>query len=387
MSASERKRALSESAMSQLLPTHETAINELLNAERPPANLLGFGLGVKWKGGEPTGDPALVAMVSHKVDKALLTKEDLIPAEIGGAKTDVWATGEFFAGRMVSPRVRRQELLQDLAQEMQAAQPITDGRAMLAERELLEMAPLEIGVEVLKRRVRPAEGGYSVGHFKITAGTLGACVYDILPGGIGIPPKFYILSNNHVLANSNAAAIGDPILQPGPFDGGTNPADRIARLSRFVPIQFEPPIPLASQNNFVDCAVAEGEFEDLNREIYWTGVPRAWRPRAKVMAMVGHRVKKSGRTSNFTLGHITLVNATVDVNYGGGKRARFKDQIVTTNMSAPGDSGSLVLTADPRDPENAAVGLLYAGSNRATILNQIERVRAMLRVEIAELEL
>jgi hypothetical protein len=53
--------------------------------------------------------------------------------------------------------------------------------------------------------------------------TTGSRPYDFLPGatvnppapGIGVPTKFYLLSNNHVLANSNNAMIGDPILQPG----------------------------------------------------------------------------------------------------------------------------------------------------------------------------
>jgi hypothetical protein len=58
---------------------------------------------------------------------------------------------------------------------------------------------------------------------------------------------------------------------------------------------------------------------------------------------------------------------------------RFTDQIVTTNISAGGDSGSLVVTFD-----NVAVGLLFAGSSVATIVKQIENVRALLRVEVAE---
>lgn len=128
----------------------------------------------------------------------------------------------------------------------------------------------------------------------------------------------------------------------------------------------------------MDCAIAEGQFHDLNREIYWVGDVRGWRRKANVT--VGTVVKKSGRTTNFTTGKITAINATIDVNYGGGNVARLKDQIVTTNMSAGGDSGSLVLTLD-----NIAVGLLFAGSSTSMIANQIENVRALLRVEVAEL--
>lgn len=246
-----------------------------------------------------------------------------------------------------------------------------------------------IGAETLTKWIRPAEGGYSIGHFQITAGTIGTCVYDLLPGastnavnpvhGVGIPSVFYILSNNHVLANVNIGPIGAPILQPGPYDGGVNPADKIAVLSRFIPIQLSPAVPLPSQNNIVDCAVAEGEFYDLNREVYWSGHVRGWRKRTEVLKMVGQTVKKTGRTTNFTTGRITAVSATIDVNYGGGRVGRMKDQIVTTNMSAGGDSGSLVMTLD-----NIAIGLLFAGSAQAMIANQIENVRTMLRVEVAE---
>jgi hypothetical protein len=242
-----------------------------------------------------------------------------------------------------------------------------------------------VGIQTLTRRIRPAEGGYSVGHIDITAGTIATSVYDILPGGstmppaagVGVPRRYYILSNNHVLANSNAALLGDPILQPGPFDGGTDPTDRIAALSRFVPITFDPPTPRAQHNNLVDCAIAAAEFHDIDREIYWIGYVRGWRQRAGVT--VGTVVQKTGRTTSYTLGRITAVNATVDVGYGGGRVARFRDQIITTNISAGGDSGSLVTTVD-----NVAVGLLFAGSATVTILNQIENVRSLLRVEVAE---
>ncbi len=322
------------------------AAAEILDARQPGANVRGVGIGVKWTDGVPTGEPALIVLVSQKLSKELVRRSDMVPPRLQGMKTDVLAIGEPFAGGN---------------------------------------DPIDAGIQMLARRVRPAEGGYSVGHFRITAGTIATCVYDLLPGakvsppahGVGVPPRYYILSNNHVLANTNAASLGDPILQPGPFDGGTNPADRIARLSRFIPITLDPPVSRASHRNLVDAAIAEGEFHDIDREIYWNGYVRGWRPKAGVT--VGTLVKKTGRTTNFTTGRITAVSATVDVGFGGGRVGRFIDQIITTNISAGGDSGSLVMTLD-----NVAVGLLFAGSSVATIVNQIENVRALLRVEVAE---
>ncbi len=268
----------------------------------------------------------------------------------------------------------------------QFARPAVEGDGapmpMLEEEEYVAFAE----ALMLGRRARPAEGGYSVGHYQITAGTIGTCVYDILPGGttgsppvhgIGSPPRCYILSNNHVLADTDAAQVGDPILQPGPYDGGTDPADRIATLTRWVPITLEPPTPRSLHQNIVDAAIAQGQFHDLDREIYWIGNVRGWRRKANIS--VGTIIQKTGRTTNYTTGRITAINATVDVGYGGGRVGRFFDQIVTTNLSAGGDSGSLVLTLD-----NVAVGLLFAGSSVATIANQIENVRSLLRVEVAQ---
>jgi hypothetical protein len=336
---------LAASGQAETQQAVSAAVPEFLAPERKPANVVGLASGVKWVDGEPTGEPAVLVLVNQKVPLDLLDPADVVPKQLAGVQTDVLNVGDVFAG---------------------------------------VHAPLDEPLS-LTRRLRPVEGGYSVGHFAITAGTIATCVYDILPEGstnppahgIGVPSRYYILSNNHVLANSNNANLGDVILQPGPADGGTNPADRIARLSRFIPITFAPQVPLSQHRNLVDAAIAEGQFHDLDREIFWTGYVRGWRRKAGVT--VGTLVKKCGRTTSFTTGRITAINATIDVNYGMGRTARFVDQILTTNLSAPGDSGSLVTTLD-----NVAVGLLFAGSSVQTILNQIEHVRSLLRVEVAE---
>jgi hypothetical protein len=349
MKLDESMMALSETATAEAQKAHSAAVGEFLDPARLRSNVVGLGVGVKWTDGQPTGEPALVVLVTQKLEKGQLSEADLVGGpkfKLGGMQTDVLAIGYPFAG---------------------------GGE------------PLDAGVQTLAKRIRPAEGGYSVAHVKVTAGTIATCVYDILPGGtvsppahgIGIPPRYYILSNNHVLANSNDAALGDWILQPGPYDGGVDPADRIARLSRFIPITFDPPVARDRHNNLVDAAVAEGPFHDLDRDIYWIGYVRGWRRKANVG--VGMTVQKTGRTTNYTTGRITAISATIDVGYGGGRVARFKDQIVTTNISAGGDSGSLVTTLD-----DVAVGLLFAGSSIATIVNQIENVRSLLKVEVAE---
>src|SRR5438046_1832351 len=85
--------------------------------------------------------------------------------------------------------------------------------------------PSQLRAQPFRGRYRPPTGGGSVGHFKITAGTI-ACL-------VRKDRALYILSNNHVLANVNTGQAGDPVLQPGPYDGGRVPADVIAKLSQF----------------------------------------------------------------------------------------------------------------------------------------------------------
>ncbi len=315
------------------------AISEIQEDEQDTlldkGNVVGLGIGHKIKDEKDTGTPALTIFVSQKLDPGMVRVADMIPKEVGNFKTDVVETGEIFAG------VNNAEELPE---------PDTEE---------------EIGIETLRGRIRPALGGYSVGHYKITAGTIATAVTDARPYP-GIPGKYYILSNNHVLANSNNARIGDPILQPGPYDGGRNPRDIIARLSRYVPIRF------GGLPNYVDAAIAEGQFHDLNREIYWTGYVKGVK-----MARVGQIVQKTGRTTSYTTGKVTAINATVNVNYGSGRVAKMVRQIITTNMSAGGDSGSLTSDLD----ENA-VGLLFAGSSRITIHNDIRYVQALLGIRV-----
>lgn len=301
-------------------------------------NVNGVAIGKKVVHGEETDETAVKVYVETKLDRALLSDDDRVPDQIDGMPLDVVEAG--------------------------AIQIIQVGGT--------SEIPQSVGPQALRGRVRPAFGGLSVAHFRVTAGTIATGAYDAnaFPG---IPPRYYILSNNHVLANSNAASIGDPVTQPGPVDGGTVPADVIGRLARFVNIQFH-----QGNNrpcNFVDAAIAEVPFEDIDRSIYWIG-----HVRRLGAAAVGMIVQKTGRTTNYTTGRVTDVNATVDVNFGGGRVARFCRQIITTNMSAGGDSGSLVVDLD----ENA-VGLLFAGSAQIMIANPIALVVAALGIRITEL--
>lgn len=226
-----------------------------------------------------------------------------------------------------------------------------------------------------KVRLRPAPVGFSVGHPLITAGTIGARVVN----SSGQP---FVLSNNHVLAASNEGSIGDPILQPGPFDGGTS-SDQIATLAAFRTIDF------SGASNVMDAAIALSDVTVLGNA---TPTDDGYGlPGSRVFGdadangvfddktqLLGLAVMKYGRTTKLTRGTITGINATVDICYEVlvifcVKSARFADQVVIgqSGFSGGGDSGSLIVADNAdRDP----VGLLFAGSSTETIANRIDLV-------------
>ncbi len=235
-------------------------------------------------------------------------------------------------------------------------------------------------------RIRPAPAGVSVGHFKITAGTLGCLARARTAAGRSCYPRgdrrrrVLILSNNHVLADSNRGRCGDPILQPGPADGGVNPKDRIAVLERWVPINF------AGRANLVDCADAWAWHKMVRKEFIYLvrGRRRFFRVGSRpVRCRRGILVGKTGRTTQLTRGRITDCSATIRVRYPGRGVAVFRDQIairgIKKTFSAGGDSGSLIWTWNKtRNP----VGLLFAGGGGITFGNKIGHVLRALDIRL-----
>ena len=180
---------------------------------------------------------------------------------------------------------------------------------------------------------------------RITAGTLGGFFRDK-------DGDLVMLSNQHVLAGSNAAKAGERIIQPGRYDGGKS-RHRFARLKSFVPLKN-------GVNQDSAIAIVEKPFRNY---INFGGVPKGFRA-----PKVGMKVKKSGRTTKITSGKIIAVNGTFSVNYGNTSYT-IKNCVVSTFMSKGGDSGSLLM-----DKRNKICGLLFAGSSSLTIYNDIGNV-------------
>ncbi|GAA1776980.1 hypothetical protein GCM10009735_03750 [Actinomadura chokoriensis] len=294
-------------------------------------NVVGVAFGAPRRGGERLDTPACVIYVVRKKPEDELAKAQVLPRSVtvGGSRieTDVVETGRIYAHEY-------------------------------------------------RDRERPALAGLSIGHGNITAGTLGCYVLDKANGN-----RLSILSNNHVLADINRGVAGDPIYQPGPADLPKAPENIIARLTRFVPIDF-------GGTNYVDCAVADldvdcavvddvrGDMTRPSREQPAVGLlfagqsfdgvetrtflcpinEVAARLNVEMTAGAGARsavrpedaqppgapVQKTGRTSEYTTGRIVDIDVMLEINMGDGSSALFDNQIAVTGMSCPGDSGSIV---------------------------------------------
>lgn len=167
-------------------------INQFLEAQQryqaellSKAGVVGVGIGYKNADRGDSDDLSVVAMVEQKKPMVALSAEDKVPPELNGIKTDVVEVGVIRAQNSSS-----------------------------------------------RDRWRPTiPSGVSIAHYMVTAGTLGTLVYD--DAGTA-----YILSNNHVLANSNDAFVNDAILQPGPTDGGQQGTDKVATLYSYARISY-----------------------------------------------------------------------------------------------------------------------------------------------------
>jgi hypothetical protein len=216
----------------------------------------------------------------------------------------------------------------------------------------------------------PVPTGVSVGNKnECTAGTNGAVVEK---NGMS-----YFLSNNHVFARENNAAIGEDIVQPGRRDSipqcDTNFPNPVADLSEFEEINYG-----FLGFNTIDAAIAEIR-SGINFTCETACGYTPSNPNPPITASVGMNVKKCGRTTMETTGKVTGVNVIVFVGYSGGKSALFIRQIQFSDIAEPGDSGSLIVT---NDGTNRPVALLFAGSDTTTIGNPINDVLNNFNVSI-----
>ena len=276
-------------------------------------------IGHKVSKGVSTGELSIVVYVDRKKPKSALPKDQVIPVEIDGIKTDV----------------------KELTIELQPARELADSSVFV---DATVYPTLTGGISMGPvRSIHLDPPDVTTSGQYVFSGTLGALVRDRASGAT------MALTNFHVACLNNSWTTGDRMVQPSIPDGGGS-AVQFGSLAR------------GSLTDQVDAAVitldAGKAWEPTIRDIGNVAGPAT--------AIVGEPVRKRGRTTELTFGGIASTDFTASVNYGGAIGMRtLKHQLrINTDMtksprfSDHGDSGSMVVNASRH-----VVGLLFAGSD------------------------
>jgi endonuclease G len=199
-----------------------------------------------------------------------------------------------------------------------------------------------------KVRIDPIVPGVSVGNVHVSAGTIGAVVYD---SSDGTP---YVLSNWHVLHGPDGA-LGDDVVQPGTHDDNRIDRNKLGRLVR------------SHLGVAGDCAIAtiedrrfEETIADLNVAPEQLGEPE-----------LDDTVVKSGRTTGVTRGIVRRVDTIAKINYRGAVGIKnigcFEigpdpaHPAPADEISKGGDSGALWMFTEGGITQPVIAGLHFGG--------------------------
>jgi hypothetical protein len=213
------------------------------------------------------------------------------------------------------------------------------------------------------------------------SGTLGALVKDQAS-------NLYILSNNHVLADSDQGKVGEVIIQPGLVDtgctqlaAGVSGITQVGQLTYWVPLLYPPSVPNPPATN-VDAALAgtTSSSVDASGSILALGAGGGGSNQIAAAAPAGGtgevltaanlntiHVAKSGRTTGLTCSTVDTINTTIQVSYflDAAETQPYTTKTFTNQIGMPGnyfsdsgDSGSLVVDTANAQP----VALFFAGA-------------------------
>jgi hypothetical protein len=220
-----------------------------------------------------------------------------------------------------------------------------------------------------------------------TSGGVTTCCSGTLGSLVTRGGTQYLLSNNHVLARTDQALAGENIIQPGLIDVncGQGANNVVGTLTQFYNLETGP-------SPKIDAAIAQvaqnavdstgnilylGATTDANN-VPVPGAPTAGAGLPETGSLLSRAVAKSGRTTGLTCSTIFSVSTATSVQYQKGCASgatfseTFDNQVAVTGgaFSAPGDSGSLIVTQDTAE----AVALLFGGSDQESVGNPVGAV-------------
>jgi endonuclease G len=207
----------------------------------------------------------------------------------------------------------------------------------------------EADANARKIRIDPVRPGVSVGHPAISAGTIGAVVYDVETG------RPCVLSNWHVL-NGETGTLGDTVVQPGAHDDNRTDRNHLGPLVR------------SHLGIAGDAAIAAIEGRGIDPTILELDVA----PDELGDPELGDKVVKSGRTSGVTHGIVRRIDTIAKIDYGGPagvvEVGCFEIGVdpakrpADGEVSQGGDSGAAwVFKAANGRPNKVLAGLHFAG--------------------------
>ena len=307
--------------------------------------------------------------------------EFMLEAAAAQEEAAPWTAGENIQGLGLAERITDGKKLDELALKVYVDRKLPMAKVSNPVPKKLDLPGMDVkvetdveeigtvGLEMVTSRFRPAMPGSGLGHLQVTVGTFGCLVRKK-----GAKDTLYVLSNSHVLANQGVAKAKDPIIQAGVMDGGKTPDDLLCELAEWVPFQFT----ADDYPNKVDAAIARVlKKKDVTSAVRLIGVPKG----VSTVVRRGMQVRKSGRTTDLTVGEIKDVDYRLALNYkkpgGGTGRVGLTDQVLCTRYTDGGDSGSAVFNQSGK-----IIGLHFAGSTSASIFNRIGNVLDALGIEV-----
>ena len=307
------------------------------------SNVHAVGVGEKITNGEATGQLCLRLHVTQKLAPSLIPAGYTLPAEFRGIPTDVIESPPAYL------------------------QPASAAR--------IPANPQPACTDHRWDNQLPLIAGGSFASYRVTGGTLGCFCRSTRAGEEN---RKYALSAGHVMGSTRGGLPGDPVWRPAPGDGGM-PADRIAGVDRFIPIQ-----PGDMAQNLVDAGIALLDpGVAFQNQICTIGAITGTRAAVDKLPIALH-----GRSAGHRSGIVSelFVEVLVGLRHSDPTQvARFTNQIKVESidglaLSDGGDSGSLIV--DPAT--NTAVGLLFAGPDSGTysFANPIDAVFTALEIAL-----
>lgn len=324
----------------------EQARDQIFRDHQWDRNFTGCGIGISFRAGKRTEEPAVLAMVVNKLPASAVSRRRLLPrtVRVGDIdyRVDVVETG--------TPRPSAHTA------QSAADTPATGGP--------------------LTGYIDPPAQGCSISIAGGPTGTLGCIALDNELANISI------LSTSHVIANLGQAPVGTPVIQPSQTDASLDgiPPVTIAALTRYAeftsdstntvdaaiaalsdqsnytlnvvldlmaPISLDHPavgMLVATDDSSSNCFLCrmDNVLSALNAGLPTTSYELI---QPVVPPEVGVNIEKVGRTSGYTSSTIDAIGVIVQVTYStspdSSEMVVFYDQIWTQAFGLSGDSGAV----------------------------------------------